>query len=82
MVPIETIIKECGHHVNIPLNIATNLSFEDEDEGNTVDIKADDNGTANTVEAKVINGHAEQEAIYQVMLPYLQLQNTTKFGHI
>ncbi|GAN11234.1 hypothetical protein MAM1_0511c10793 [Mucor ambiguus] len=81
-VPIETIIKEWGHDVNILLNIATNVSFEDEDEGDTIDIKADDNGTANAVEAKVVNGHAEQEAIGQMMLLYPQLQNTAKLGHI
>ncbi|GAN03457.1 hypothetical protein MAM1_0041d02910 [Mucor ambiguus] len=31
---------------------------------------ADDNGAAKAVEAKVINGHAKQEAIDQMMLPY------------
>ncbi|GAN06080.1 hypothetical protein MAM1_0111d05557 [Mucor ambiguus] len=46
-------------------NIATNVSFEDENEGNAVDSKANDNGTANAVEATtvIISGHAKQEAI-------------------
>ncbi|GAN06702.1 hypothetical protein MAM1_0133c06190 [Mucor ambiguus] len=48
-------------HANILLDIATNDSFKDENEGDAVDSKANNNGTANTVEAKVINGHAEQE---------------------
>ncbi|GAN11434.1 hypothetical protein MAM1_0603d10997 [Mucor ambiguus] len=52
------------------LNIATNGSFEDDEEGGAVDNKANDNGTANnTVEAKVINGHAEQEATDDVVFP-------------
>ncbi|GAN01419.1 hypothetical protein MAM1_0007c00852 [Mucor ambiguus] len=54
-------------------------SFKDENEGDAVDSKANNNGTANAVDAKVINGHAEQETIYQMMLPYLQLQITAKF---
>ncbi|GAN07608.1 hypothetical protein MAM1_0168d07108 [Mucor ambiguus] len=66
----------------MPLNIATNVSFKDENEGDAVDSKANDNGAANTIEAIVINGHAEQEAIDQMMLPYLQLQNTAKFEYI
>jgi hypothetical protein len=61
-VPIETLRKVCGH-INKPLNIATNVSFEDEHEKDAVDIKGDENSTANAVEAKVINGHAEQETI-------------------
>ncbi|GAN06305.1 hypothetical protein MAM1_0119d05785 [Mucor ambiguus] len=64
------------------LNIATDVSFEDENEGDAVDSRVHDNGTANAVEAKVINGHAKQEAIDPMMLPYLQLQNTAKFGSI
>ncbi|GAN03689.1 hypothetical protein MAM1_0046d03144 [Mucor ambiguus] len=80
--PIETTIKVLGH-VNILLNLATNDSLKDENEGGAVDSnKANNNGTANAVEAKVINGHAEQEAIYQMMLPYLQLQITAKFEYI
>ncbi|GAN04197.1 hypothetical protein MAM1_0057d03657 [Mucor ambiguus] len=59
-----------------------NVSFEDEDDGDAVDIKADYNGIANAVEAKVTNGHVEQETIDQMMLPYPQMQNTAKFGHI
>ncbi|GAN11603.1 hypothetical protein MAM1_0740c11177 [Mucor ambiguus] len=78
---IETTIKVIGH-ANILLDIATNDSFKDENEGDAIDSKANNNGTANTVEAKVINGHAEQEAIYQMMLPYLQLQITAKFEYI
>ncbi|GAN03017.1 hypothetical protein MAM1_0032d02467 [Mucor ambiguus] len=69
-VPIEITIKVLGH-ANILLDIATNNSFKDENEGDAVDSKANNNGTANAVEAKVINGHAEQGAIYQMMLPYL-----------
>ncbi|GAN11207.1 hypothetical protein MAM1_0505d10766 [Mucor ambiguus] len=69
-VAIETTIKVLGH-ANILLDIATNDSLKDENEGDAVDIKANNNGTANEVEAKVINGYAEQEAIDQMMLPYL-----------
>ncbi|GAN08778.1 hypothetical protein MAM1_0222c08294 [Mucor ambiguus] len=50
VVAIETTIKALGH-VNMSLNIATNVSFEDENEGNAVDSEANDNGTANAVEA-------------------------------
>ncbi|GAN01736.1 hypothetical protein MAM1_0011d01171 [Mucor ambiguus] len=60
-------------HANILLDIATNDSFKDENEGGAVVSKANNNGAANAVEAKVINDHAEQEAIDQMMLPYLQL---------
>ncbi|GAN05037.1 hypothetical protein MAM1_0080c04506 [Mucor ambiguus] len=70
MITIETKIKVLGH-ANISLDIATNNSFKDENEGDAVDSKANNNGTANTVEAKVINGHAEQEAMDQMMLPDL-----------
>ncbi|GAN10148.1 hypothetical protein MAM1_0325c09685 [Mucor ambiguus] len=54
----------------MPLNIATNVSFEDENEGgDDVDKNANGNGgTADAVEAKVINGHAEQEATDAVVL--------------
>ncbi|GAN11890.1 hypothetical protein MAM1_1209d11513, partial [Mucor ambiguus] len=45
----------------MPLNIATNAPFKDENEGNAVDIKANDNDTTNAVEAKAIDGHAEQK---------------------
>ncbi|GAN09422.1 hypothetical protein MAM1_0267d08949, partial [Mucor ambiguus] len=38
----------------MPLNIITNVSFEDENEGDAVNSKADDNGAANAVGAKVI----------------------------
>ncbi|GAN06709.1 hypothetical protein MAM1_0133d06197 [Mucor ambiguus] len=69
-------------HANILLDIATNDSFKDENEGDSVDSKANNNVTANAVEAKVINGHAEQKAIDQIMLPYLQLQITAKFEYI
>ncbi|GAN03012.1 hypothetical protein MAM1_0032c02462 [Mucor ambiguus] len=81
MVPIEITIKVLGH-ANILLDIATNDSIKDEDEGDAVDSKANNNGTANAVEAKVINDHAEQEAIDHMMLPYRQLQNTAKFEYI
>ncbi|GAN03841.1 hypothetical protein MAM1_0049d03296 [Mucor ambiguus] len=83
MVTIETAIKVLGH-VNILLEIATNDSFKDGSEGEAVnDSKANNNGTANAaVEAKVINDHAEQKAIYQMLLPYLQLQNTAKFEYV
>ncbi|GAN06583.1 hypothetical protein MAM1_0129c06070 [Mucor ambiguus] len=53
----------------MPLNIATNVSFEDENEDDTVDIKPGDNGTINAVEDKVINGHANQEATDDAALP-------------
>ncbi|GAN03191.1 hypothetical protein MAM1_0035c02642 [Mucor ambiguus] len=69
-VAFETTIKLLGHTNNL-LDIATNHSFKDENEGDAVDSKANNNGTTNAVEAKVINGHAEQELIYQMMLPYL-----------
>ncbi|GAN05697.1 hypothetical protein MAM1_0099c05171 [Mucor ambiguus] len=77
MVAIETTIKVLSH-ANVLLDIATNDFFKDENEGDSIDSKANNNGTANAAEAKVINGHAEQEAIYQMMLPYLQLQITAK----
>ncbi|GAN01440.1 hypothetical protein MAM1_0007d00873 [Mucor ambiguus] len=64
------------------LNIAADVFFEDENETDAVDSRVDGNGTANAVKAEVINGHAKQEAIDQIMLPYLQLKNTTKFGYI
>ncbi|GAN03933.1 hypothetical protein MAM1_0051c03389 [Mucor ambiguus] len=51
------------------LDIAINGSFKNENEGGAVDSKANNNGTANAVEAKVINGHAEQKDICQMMLP-------------
>ncbi|GAN05813.1 hypothetical protein MAM1_0102d05289 [Mucor ambiguus] len=55
----------------MPLNIATNISFEDENEDDVVDSKSNDNDTtANSVEAnKGINGYAEQEATDDVALP-------------
>ncbi|GAN04079.1 hypothetical protein MAM1_0054c03538 [Mucor ambiguus] len=44
-------------------DVVTNVSFEDENEGNVVGIKADGNGAANAVESKIINNnHAKQEA--------------------
>ncbi|GAN06084.1 hypothetical protein MAM1_0111c05561 [Mucor ambiguus] len=69
-VAIERTINVLGH-VNMSLNIATNVSFEDENEGNAVASKANDNGTANTVEATtvIISGHAKQEATDDVALP-------------
>ncbi|GAN09158.1 hypothetical protein MAM1_0247d08680 [Mucor ambiguus] len=66
----ETTIKVLDH-ANILLDIATNDSFKDDNEDDAVDSKVNNNGTANAVEAKVINGHAEQEAIDQMTLPYL-----------
>ncbi|GAN02493.1 hypothetical protein MAM1_0023d01937 [Mucor ambiguus] len=69
-VAIEAAIEVPGH-VYMPLNISTNVSFKNENEGDSVDSDADDNGAANAVKVKVINGHAEQEAIDQMMLPYL-----------
>ncbi|GAN10532.1 hypothetical protein MAM1_0366d10074 [Mucor ambiguus] len=81
MVAIEKKIKVLGR-ANVLLDIATNDSFKDGNEGDAVDIKANNNGTTNAVEAKVINGLAEQDAIYQMTLPYLQLQNTAKFEYI
>ncbi|GAN05509.1 hypothetical protein MAM1_0094d04980 [Mucor ambiguus] len=63
-VAIKTAIKALDH-------VATNVSFEDENEGgDVVDSKTDNNsGTANAVEAKVINNHAEQETTDDVALP-------------
>ncbi|GAN00818.1 hypothetical protein MAM1_0002c00242 [Mucor ambiguus] len=44
-------------------DVVINVSFEDENEGDAVDSKADDYGAANAVESKVIiNNHAKQEA--------------------
>ncbi|GAN07133.1 hypothetical protein MAM1_0150c06626 [Mucor ambiguus] len=52
------------------LSIATNLSFEDENGGDAVDSKANDNGTASVVEVTVINtGHSKQEVTNAVALP-------------
>ncbi|GAN09485.1 hypothetical protein MAM1_0270c09014 [Mucor ambiguus] len=70
MVAIETTIKVLGH-ANILLDIATNDSFKDENEGDAVDSNACDNGTANAVEATtvIISGYAEQEATNDVALP-------------
>ncbi|GAN00634.1 hypothetical protein MAM1_0001c00056 [Mucor ambiguus] len=69
-VAIETTIKALGH-VNMSVNIATNVSFEDENEVGAVDSKANDNDTANAVETTtvIISGHAEQEATDDVALP-------------
>ncbi|GAN11809.1 hypothetical protein MAM1_1000d11413 [Mucor ambiguus] len=48
----------------MPLNIATNVFFEDENESDFVDSKANNNVTANAVESKVINNnHAKQEEV-------------------
>ncbi|GAN04355.1 hypothetical protein MAM1_0061d03815 [Mucor ambiguus] len=69
-VAIETTIKVLSH-VSMVLNVATNDSFKDENEGDVVDSKTKNNGTANAVEAEVISDHAEQEANDQMMLPYL-----------
>ncbi|GAN03695.1 hypothetical protein MAM1_0046c03150 [Mucor ambiguus] len=75
-------IKVCGH-VNIPLNIATNVSFEDENEGDIVDIKADDNSAADAGESKVINnGHAMQEATDNVTLPPTAKYNSQIWIHL
>ncbi|GAN01169.1 hypothetical protein MAM1_0005d00600 [Mucor ambiguus] len=71
MEAVETTIKVLGH-VNMPLSIAaTNFSFEDENEDDAVNHSKSDNngGPANAVEAKVVNGHAEQEAMNDVALP-------------
>jgi hypothetical protein len=70
VVAIEATIKVLSH-ANILLGIATNDSFEDETEGDAVDSKANNNGTANAAEAKAVSGHAEQKAIDQMMLLYL-----------
>ncbi|GAN04227.1 hypothetical protein MAM1_0058c03687 [Mucor ambiguus] len=55
------------------------VSSEDENEGgNTVNSKANTNsGTANPVEAKVINGYAKQKATDGVALP-----STAKYSKI
>ncbi|GAN08327.1 hypothetical protein MAM1_0199d07836 [Mucor ambiguus] len=70
MLAIETTINVL-RHVNIPLNIATNVSFENENEGDAADSRVVDNNndTNNAVKAKVINGHTEQEATDDVALP-------------
>ncbi|GAN04628.1 hypothetical protein MAM1_0069d04089 [Mucor ambiguus] len=77
MVAIETTIKVIGH-ANILLDIATNDSFKDKNEGDTVDSNANDNSTANAVEATtvIISGHAEQEATDDIALP-----PTAKYRH-
>ncbi|GAN02959.1 hypothetical protein MAM1_0031d02409 [Mucor ambiguus] len=62
-------LKHIFGHASILLDIATNDSFKDENEGDAVDIEANNNDTANAVEAKANNGHAEQEGIDQMMLP-------------
>ncbi|GAN09873.1 hypothetical protein MAM1_0299c09406 [Mucor ambiguus] len=69
MVAIETKINVLGY-VNIPLNIATNVSFENENEGDIVDSRVVDsnNATYNAVEAEAINVHAEQEATDDIAL--------------
>ncbi|GAN09759.1 hypothetical protein MAM1_0289d09291 [Mucor ambiguus] len=51
------------------LNLSTNVSFEDENEGDAVDSKVDDNGSTNAIEAKAVNGHAEQGATDDGVLP-------------
>ncbi|GAN01096.1 hypothetical protein MAM1_0004c00527 [Mucor ambiguus] len=67
-VATETTIKALSH-VNISLNIATNVS-KDENEGTAVDIKTSDSYAANAVKATVINdGHAKQEATDDVASP-------------
>ncbi|GAN04287.1 hypothetical protein MAM1_0059c03747 [Mucor ambiguus] len=55
----------------MPFKVATNVFFENENEGNAVDSRVVDNsnGTASAVEAKVINGHAKQETTDDVALP-------------
>ncbi|GAN02904.1 hypothetical protein MAM1_0030c02354 [Mucor ambiguus] len=70
MVTIKKTIKVLGH-ANILLNIATNDSFKDKNEGDAVDSKANNNGTTNVVEATtvIISGHAEQVATDDVALP-------------
>ncbi|GAN10318.1 hypothetical protein MAM1_0343c09856 [Mucor ambiguus] len=73
MVTIEAAIKVLGH-VNMPLNIITNVSFEDKNEGDAVDSRVVDNinngTTINAVEAKVINGyHVEQDTTDDVASP-------------
>ncbi|GAN06805.1 hypothetical protein MAM1_0136d06295 [Mucor ambiguus] len=47
----------------MPLKIAANVSFEGKNEVDAIDSKANDNGTVDAVESKVIDvSHAEQEA--------------------
>ncbi|GAN10047.1 hypothetical protein MAM1_0316d09582 [Mucor ambiguus] len=55
----------------MPLNIATNVSFEDDNEGdNAVNSESNNCGsTANAVKSKFINGHAEQKTTGGVALP-------------
>ncbi|GAN08000.1 hypothetical protein MAM1_0185c07505 [Mucor ambiguus] len=62
------------------LNIATNVSFEDENKVDTVDSKANDNDIANAVEttAVIISGHVEQDSTDDVVLVPL----TAKFEYI
>ncbi|GAN05003.1 hypothetical protein MAM1_0079c04471 [Mucor ambiguus] len=68
MVTIETIRKVLDY-VNMLFSITTNISFKDENENASVDSGVDDNGAANAVEAKVVNGYAKQEATDDVSLP-------------
>ncbi|GAN03923.1 hypothetical protein MAM1_0051d03379 [Mucor ambiguus] len=69
-VAIETTTIKVLEHVNTPLDVATNASFEGENEGDAVGSKADDNnGTANAVKAKFIHGLAEQGATDDAALP-------------
>ncbi|GAN11741.1 hypothetical protein MAM1_0878d11326 [Mucor ambiguus] len=76
-VAIETTIKALDY-VNMPLSITTNVSFEDENEEDTVDSSiTDDSGTTSAVETTLINGHAEQDATDDVVL-----SPTAKFGYI
>ncbi|GAN02978.1 hypothetical protein MAM1_0032d02428 [Mucor ambiguus] len=51
---------------------STNVSFKDENEGDAVDGKADDDGTAHAVEAKVsVNAMPNKRLLLQMMLSYL-----------
>ncbi|GAN10001.1 hypothetical protein MAM1_0311d09535 [Mucor ambiguus] len=62
--------RTCFSKVSFLRNdVVTNVSFEDENEGDTVDSKANDNGAANAIESKVINSnHAKQKATDDVAL--------------
>ncbi|KAK4519140.1 uncharacterized protein ATC70_009449 [Mucor velutinosus] len=52
---------ENGWHVNMPLSITTNASFEDDDEGDAVNSETDDDNTANAVETEIDGDDVEQE---------------------
>ncbi|GAN09014.1 hypothetical protein MAM1_0237d08536 [Mucor ambiguus] len=65
----------------MPLNIVTNVSFEDENEVGAVDVKPM-KMVVLLEQLKPKSLRATPNKRLQMMLPYLQLQNTAKFGYI